>query len=87
MTAFESICASRRHCSDCRSRPAWRATFGAPEVCPFAISGQPVDRESICRACPDFGSPRCCGCGEARKEPWRELASCRFGRWLPLSNG
>jgi len=32
---FADICAARKHCADCRTRPEWRQAFGAPEICPF----------------------------------------------------
>ena len=89
-----NACRKRLACGDCRSRPEWRKAMGAPEVCPSSISPvAPIvkdcltvaQKQAICRACPDFGTRTCCGCQDARKEPWRELSSCRFGRWLPLA--
>ena len=48
-------CLSRAHCSTCRSSPKWRASVGAPDVCPHdkgvrglgdavALVAQPIAR-------------------------------------------
>ena len=38
-------------------------------------------KAAICRFCPLFRAPACCGCPEARERPWIELNGCRHGRW------
>jgi hypothetical protein len=76
MTHLEQICASRKFCADCRSRPAWRQAFGAPEICPFlegaeVLAHVPVpivytveDALAVCASCPKLRPDgRCTGCG------------------------
>ena len=89
-----NACRKRLACGDCRSRPAWRAAMGAPEICPFAVeSGQIAaptpslptpslpEKRTICAACEHFQKPACCNCPTARKDPARELSACRFNLW------
>ena len=60
MTFTDSIhCTSHAHCKTCRSDPAWRRAVGAPDICPYGVTGL---GDMVARVTTAIGIKKCGGC-------------------------